>query len=252
MQNAALGLTPDFARGSMKILVVNGTYRPKASTFQLVEKALEGARAEGAETEHVLLAKKKIRYCTNCLTCYKDLESSMAPCPIKDDVRGILEAIRRADGLILASPVHGGLATALMFAFLERALFVLARSTGASMGMRGCPEPRLTNKAGVAATIVSAGCATAELRHTCDMVTPLLAWYGSCFINGLPIADLYAAACFSGEMKANDWPRAFVLRRLTDAQLQEAYDLGVNMARTIRAGGLKPYSPAFFEPPPPG
>lgn len=232
----------------MKILAINGTYRPKGTTFQLAERALAGAASEGAETEHVLLVQKDIKYCTNCLTCYKDLTSTIAPCPVRDDVRGLLEAIRQADGLILASPVHAGLMTALMFAFLERTTFTRARPTGTSMGMKGCPEPRLTDKARVAATIVSAGCATPELRHTCDMVTPVLGWYASCLANGLPIGTMYAAAFFPREMKDEDWRRAFLLRQITQAQLQEAHDLGANMARAIKAGEVKPYSSSFFEP----
>ena len=233
----------------MKIVAIDGTYRPKESTFQLTQRALEGAAAEGAQTEHVLLVEKNIRFCTNCLACYRDLDSPMPRCPLSDDVQDIVLSIRAADGLLLASPLRGGLPTALMFQFLERALFLLARPTGSAMGMQGCPEPRQTEKTGVAATLVSAGCATTEFRPACDMATPVLAWYASCFVNGLPIGDLYAAACFPRKMETADWSRAFLLRQLTGAQLQEAYDLGARMARRIQAGNPPPYSSAFFNPP---
>jgi len=230
----------------MKILAINGTYRPKGTTARLTDRALEGAAAEGAETEHVLLVEKDIRYCANCLTCYQDLTSTIAPCRHGDDVRGILESIQETDGLLLASPVHAGFTSALMFAFLERAIFPLATPTGSMMGFQSCPEPRLTEKARAVATIVSAGGVPPEHRQYCDMATPVLAEAGALLANGLPIGDLYAAAHFPKEMRDEDWPRAFLLRELTEDQLQEAYDLGVKMARAIKAGELKPYDAAYY------
>ena len=63
---------------------------------------MEGAASAGADTETVLLAERGVGYCRDCLTCYKDLESEIAPCSIDDDVQGILEAIRDADGVFFA------------------------------------------------------------------------------------------------------------------------------------------------------
>lgn len=231
----------------MKILAINGSYRPEGTTVKLTNKALEGAAAMGAHTEHIMLLEKNIGYCKNCLMCYRDMTSPIAPCSIDDEVRSILESIRDADGLILSSPVHCGLCSALMFAFIERSTFTLGKPTGTSMGMKGCPEPRLTEKARAVATIVSAAGTTPELRHLCDSVTPLLSWFGAIVANGLPTGNLYAAAHFPGEMKEEDWPRALLLRELIEAQLQEAYTLGEKVACAIRAGGLKPYDPLFFE-----
>ena len=131
---------------------------------------------------------------------------------------------------------------------LERATFGLGRPTGVSMGMRGCPEPRATDKVRPVATIVSAGGAPDELRQACDLVTPVLGWYGACMANGLPIGDLYAAARFPRQMQEEDWSRAMLLRELTEEQLQEAYDLGVKMARAIKTGEARPYDESFFEP----
>ena len=50
----------------MEVLAINGTYRPKGTTTRLTDRALKGAAAEGAETEHVPLVEKDIRYCANC------------------------------------------------------------------------------------------------------------------------------------------------------------------------------------------
>jgi len=233
----------------MKILAINGTYRPEGTTFQFTEKALEGAASEGMETEHVLLVEKNIQFCTTCYTCYKDATSEIAPCPIQDDVTEILESIRDADGVILSSPIRGALETALMKSFLERALFRLARPTGTSQGVRGCPEPRLTRKTRAVATLAVAGAVTADKRQTCDMITPMLSWYGACLVNGLPIGDMYAAAWFPKEMKDEDWERAFLLREIPDEQFDEAYELGAKMGRAINSGELPAYDMKVFEPP---
>jgi len=232
----------------MKILAINGTYRPKGTTACLAGRALEGAAAEGAETEHVLLVEKDIRFCANCFACYQDLTSTIAPCRHEDDVRGILESIQEADGVLFASPVHAGFMSALMFAFLEGAIFPLATPTGSIMGLQSCPEPRLTGKVRAVATIVSAGGVPPEYRQYCDLATPVLAEAGALLANGLPIGDLYAAAHFPKEMKDEDWPRAFLLRELTEDQLREAYGLGVKMARAIRAGEVEPYDATRFGP----
>lgn len=105
----------------MRILSINGTYRKNGTTTRLTEMAMEGAASMGADTEMILLTEKDIRYCTNCLTCYKDLDSKIAPCIIEDDVHDILIKIGDAGGVLFASPVHSGFVSALMTTFIHRA-----------------------------------------------------------------------------------------------------------------------------------
>ncbi|MHC1729236.1 MAG: flavodoxin family protein [Syntrophobacteraceae bacterium] len=230
----------------MKILAVNGTYREKGTTTELTHRALEGAKAEGAETEMILLTGKDIRYCTNCLTCYQDIESEIAPCIIDDDVHGILEKIREADGVFFTSPVHCGFVSALMTTFLHRAAWTLLRPTGELLGLKGVPEPRLVNKARAVATILSAGGIPPELRQYCDTGTPWLVDMGSSICNGECVGDIYAGAVFTKELQGEEWSRSFLYRELTPEQLQEAYNLGVTMARAIREGKIQPYDPNRF------
>ena len=226
----------------MKILAINGTYRAKGTTTRLTEKALAGAASEGADTEMVLLVEKDVRYCTNCLTCYKDTESEIAPCTIDDDVHGILEKIRDADGVFFTSPVQCGFVTALITAFMQRAAWPLSRPTGEMLGLKGLPEPRLTDKARAVATIVNAGMVPTELRQYCDMGSPWLQeMAGLC--NGECIGDMYAGGVFTKELEGEEWSRAFFFRELTEDQLQEAYDLGVKMARAVKDGKVQPYDP---------
>ena len=229
----------------MKILALNATYRPTKTTTRLTESALRGAASVGVVTEMVMLRDKNIQFCKNCLTCYKDLESEIAPCTIEDDVGGILEKIREADGIIMASPVHCGFVTGLMMTFIERITFRLCRPTGEYMGLKGCPEPRLTEKARTVATIVSAGGMPIEMREYCDIGTPWLK-ETAMFFNGECIGDIYAGAVFTKKLQDEEWPKSFLFRELTEEQLQEAFDLGVKMAEAIKSETVRPYNPEIF------
>ena len=225
----------------MKILAINSSYRPKGTTTQLAQKALEGAASVGAETEMVLLVEKDVQYCRNCLTCYKDTESEIAPCFVEDDVREILEKIRDADGLLLCSPVHNGFVTGLMVSFIERASWTLVKPTGELLGLKGCPEPRLTDKARALATLVSAGGAPPELRQYCDTGSPWLQEMGRLLFNSECIGDMYAAAFFKKELQDEEWSRSYLFRELTAEQFQEAYELGVSLAQAVKSEAIRPY-----------
>ena len=225
----------------MKIVALNATYRKNGTTTTLINKALEGAATVGAHTEHVLLKDFDIRYCTNCLKCYSDVESEIAPCVHDDDMTEILEKIKEADGVVFGSPVHMGFVTGLMHVFMERACFRLARPTGEIFGLKGCPEPRLTDKARAAASIVTAGWVPEEMRQYCDVGTQWLKENVPMFINGEFVIDQYAAAYFPKELQDDEWQRAFLLRELTESQQQEAFALGKTLATRISDGNIRPY-----------
>jgi len=58
------------------------------------------------------------------------------------------------------------------------------------MGLKGCPEPRLTGKARAVATIASAGGMPIEMRGHCDIGTPWLK-ETAMFFNGECVGDSY-------------------------------------------------------------
>lgn len=225
----------------MKVLAVNGTGRPKGSTTQLTEQALKGASSIGAETEMIILSQHNIQYCRNCLTCYKDMESEISPCPIDDDVTMILERIRDADGVIFSSPVHCGFVTGYMTVFLERAAWRTGRPTGGISELRGIPEPTMTGKIRAVATIVSAGGIPSKLRKLCDIGTQWMKEGAVLCCNGGVIGDMYAGAVFTRRPKGDDWTTVYLHKQLSPRQLRQAYDLGVKLAEAIRDKQVKPY-----------
>jgi len=99
----------------MKIIGLVGSPRKNGNTDVLLQKALEGAKAQGSDTETFYLNDLAIRGCQACLGCKKT-----GKCVVKDDLAGVFEAIDAADGIILGSPVYFGRFTAQTALFMDR------------------------------------------------------------------------------------------------------------------------------------
>ena len=84
----------------MKILAIYGSPRRKGNTAQLLKKAVQGARDEGAEVTEILLRDMKISPCLEIYGC-----RGTGRCVIKDDFQQIYDHILNCDGVMLASPV---------------------------------------------------------------------------------------------------------------------------------------------------
>jgi multimeric flavodoxin WrbA len=107
----------------MKALAVNGSPRKKWNTAMLLEKALEGAESQGAETELIHLYELSFTGCISCFACKMKGGKSYGRCAVKDDLTPVLEGVEKVDALILASPVYFGTVTGEMKSFMERLLF---------------------------------------------------------------------------------------------------------------------------------
>ena len=104
----------------MKITAFNGS--PKAergNTHVMVAAFLEGAAKAGAETENVLLARKKIGHCIGCFTCWT---KTPGKCVIKDDMEDLLKKYMGSDIAIMASPLYVDHVTGIMKDFMDRML----------------------------------------------------------------------------------------------------------------------------------
>ena len=227
----------------MKISLFNASMRKDGDTTALAAKALEGAATLGAETEMIFLGDHEINYCANCLKCYRDLKSTIAPCPQNDAMAGLLEKLYQSDGVILASPVHSGFVNGLLTTFLERAVWTMCKPTGELMGLKGCPEPRDPARARASASIMNAGGVPPEMRRYCDLGTPWLWENCQLMFNGPFVGDVYAGALFDPRPRGEEWAKAYTFKRLSREQLAEAFALGKAVAAAIQAG-LKPFDPA--------
>ncbi|MBU2699995.1 multimeric flavodoxin WrbA [Sporomusaceae bacterium BoRhaA] len=106
-----------------KVIAINGSPRKKWNTATLLNKALEGAASQGAETELINLYDLNYKGCISCFACKLKDGKSYGKCACRDDLTLILEKIEQADALILGSPIYLGAATGEMRSFIERLIF---------------------------------------------------------------------------------------------------------------------------------
>jgi len=99
----------------VKVIGLVASPRKNGNTDILLRKALEGARAEGAETEIYYLNELSIRGCQGCYGCKKT-----GKCVIKDDLVKVFAAIDEANSVILGSPVYFGRFTAQLALLMDR------------------------------------------------------------------------------------------------------------------------------------
>ncbi|QEM68820.1 flavodoxin family protein [Geobacter sp. FeAm09] len=107
----------------MKVIAINGSPRKKWNTAALLGKALEGAAAQGAETELVHLYDLDYKGCVSCFACKVREGKSYGTCGFIDGLTPVLKRIIEADALIIGSPIYFGSVTGETRSFLERLLF---------------------------------------------------------------------------------------------------------------------------------
>lgn len=108
----------------VKALFINGSPRKNFNTAQLLQKAMEGAAAAGAEVEMVNLYDRTLNYkgCMSCFAC-KIKGGKKGVCSFPDDLKPIMERAVEADVLVCGAPVYCGYPTAGLRAFMERLIF---------------------------------------------------------------------------------------------------------------------------------
>ena len=99
----------------MKVLGIMGSPRIGGNSDILLDQALAGAKAAGAEVEKIILDRLKISGCKDCKKC-----NETGICVLKDDMPEIHKKILEADAIIHSVPVYFWSMTAQMKAYLDR------------------------------------------------------------------------------------------------------------------------------------
>ncbi len=107
----------------MKAMFINGGPRKKWSTYQMLEKAMEGAEAQGAEVELVNLYDYDFKGCKSCFACKLKNAKTNGLCAIRDDITPILERTLNADVIVMGSPVYFYFTTGVLKSFMERLMY---------------------------------------------------------------------------------------------------------------------------------
>ena len=98
----------------MIVVGVCGSPRTQA-TEHILKEALRQLEEKGFETRFWTVKGKRIGFCTHCDFCLKNKE-----CAFKDDVPGLYELLKDADGIIFATPVYNGGVSAQTKALMDR------------------------------------------------------------------------------------------------------------------------------------
>ncbi|MCL2147726.1 MAG: flavodoxin family protein [Methanomassiliicoccaceae archaeon] len=109
----------------MKVIALNGSPRLIGNTSNILHEMSDELEKEGIETEHVQLYSMSLTPCNDCRSC--EIRGD-GRCILEDDgLNGIVDMMREADGVILASPCYYGACSSQMKVFLERAGMILEK-----------------------------------------------------------------------------------------------------------------------------
>ncbi len=107
----------------MKVLLLNGSPHKEGCINRALLEVEGALHAEGIHTELVYLGNKAIHGCIACGTCMK-----IGACVFEDDpVNEFIEKMKKADGLIVGSPVYYASANGALFSFLDRLFYAGGR-----------------------------------------------------------------------------------------------------------------------------
>ena len=113
-----MGIQMSKGNTGMKIIVINGSPKGKASnTNVMVSSLLKGAREAGAKTENVFLAEKEIEHCKGCHTCW---QRGPGQCVINDDMLEVLSLMGGTNIICFASPVYFENISGMLKVFIDR------------------------------------------------------------------------------------------------------------------------------------
>ena len=104
----------------IKIIGISGSPVKKGNVERCLEEALNFIRDEDdVSVEMITLSNKEIKGCLHCNWCVKN-QTDERFCVQEDDMIAIYPKILKADGLILASPVHFGRLSGLLANMIDR------------------------------------------------------------------------------------------------------------------------------------
>ncbi|MFQ5826049.1 MAG: flavodoxin family protein [Dehalococcoidia bacterium] len=118
----------------MKVIGIVGSPRKNGNTEMLTAHTLRAVEEEGLDTELIRLAGLDIRPCNACMVCREEER-----CPIDDDLFQVYPKMKEAEGIILASPVYYGSATALIKGLMERSGYISRHNGEVFRGKVGGP-----------------------------------------------------------------------------------------------------------------
>lgn len=130
----------------MRIAAFVGSPRADGVTDAVVREVLRGAEDAGADTALFHIGLLNISGCHACLKCRETGE-----CVQEDDMAPLFDELRRADAVVLGTPIYFYYMSAQMKAFTDRLFSIIDRGMTSRFGTRptvfvvtqGADDPRL-------------------------------------------------------------------------------------------------------------
>lgn len=98
-----------------QITAIYGSPRRQGNTSQLLQRAVAGARDQGATVNEIVLRDLKISPCLEIYGCTRK-----GDCAIQDDFQQVRDSILASDGIMLASPIFFYTVSAHTKIFMDR------------------------------------------------------------------------------------------------------------------------------------
>ena len=87
----------------MRILILNGSPRPKGNTKRMIGAFCEGLEKAGHEWDVTDVCRLNIHGCLACEYCHG---KGNGQCVQKDDMQNVYHLLQKADMLVIASPIY--------------------------------------------------------------------------------------------------------------------------------------------------
>ncbi len=104
----------------MKTILICGSRNPQGQTARAAEAVRKGMRQAGAAAETVFLPALRIERCRQCDDNGWGLCRKEGRCVIDDDLGGLVEKLRQADAVVVATPVYYSDLSESLRAFADR------------------------------------------------------------------------------------------------------------------------------------
>lgn len=102
---------------SKAVLIISASPREGGNSDTLCDQFMQGAKDAGNQVDKIRLAKLSIDYCSACYACKTE-----GHCVKQDDMGQVIEKMRDADVIVLATPVYFYTMCAQMKTMIDRTL----------------------------------------------------------------------------------------------------------------------------------
>lgn len=99
----------------MKVILINGSPHERGCTYTALNEVARGLEEHGVEARIIHIGTNEVPGCKGCFACRR-----LGRCVIGDGVNDMAEALKKADGMIVGSPVYFASPNGSLLALLDR------------------------------------------------------------------------------------------------------------------------------------